>query len=134
MRLLLALLFILLCPLAQATSLEAATKTAHDYIAAYNAAELADKRALLSDSFSPDGRFVSSGQDLDFAGVLAMTEQFHQGYRMEIEGPVRAHNGYVSFRWRYQRLDGSESWSGIDFCELDEQGRFRTVVVFFDDE
>jgi len=106
--------------------------SARQYIAAYNEPDRAKTSELLSLSLSPGGRYISENQELSFDGILEMASGFHEVAEMRIEGEIRVHGRYATFRWSFTEFDTGEITTGIDFCEFAEDGLIDKVVVFFD--
>ena len=112
----------------QQVLIDAATR----YIGAYNEPDPALSLQLLKDSLSADCRYVSENQELDFDGVVGMASDFHDVASMRIEGEVRVHGAYGTFRWSFTETASDETTTGLDFCVFGDHGRIDRVIVFFD--
>jgi hypothetical protein len=53
------------------------------------------------------------------------------GNRIELASGVDEHDGLLRFGWRMLGPDGAVALGGMDFGELDADGRLKRIVGFF---
>jgi ketosteroid isomerase-like protein len=105
------------------------------YLAAWNATDATERRALIASAWTEDARYTdplaqSTGRDGIDAMIAGIQAQF-AGTRFARVGPIDAHNGFVRFSWSLSSQSGSAVAKGTDFATLDD-GRFRSVTGFLD--
>ena len=106
------------------------------YCNSWNEKDEGVRRSLLESSWSEHGQYTDplgaapSGRD----GLFAHIGGFHVGYPgAKIVPTSRAdeHHGKIHFTWQLVLADGTVAIDGRDFGELDEAGKFKTIVGFF---
>jgi hypothetical protein len=53
------------------------------------------------------------------------------GNRIELASGVDEHDGLLRFAWQMLGPDGAAALDGMDFGELDGDGRLKQIVGFF---
>lgn len=112
---------------------------AHWYAEAWNETNAQKRRELLTAACSPGIRFLQEGFDHEVVGLdeLDQTIADYQStwpegvaVRVEITTPIQSHHGFGrgDFVW----IVGDERSYGTDFAEMGDDGRMKTIVVFFD--
>jgi hypothetical protein len=105
------------------------------YLAAWNATDAAERRALIAATWTADATYVDpvaqsqrhDGVDAMIAGVQAR----FPGMRFTRIGTVDAHHDCVRFAWSLAPEGGEPLVKGTDFGLL-RDGRLRAVTGFFD--
>lgn len=110
--------------------------TVESYVAAWGAADAGARRALLERAWSDDGTYTDptahvAGREALVAHIGGFIQRF-PGARFAFTGTVDAHHGMLRFGWRIVGPDGGTILAGVDFGELDADGRLRRIVGFFD--
>ena len=105
------------------------------YIAMWNEADPARRRALAGDVFTEDAAYVDpvmsgEGQDGIEAMVAAAQKQF-PGHRFELSQGPDAHNDRVRFAWRLVGDKGPVA-GGVDFALIAPDGRLSAVTGFLE--
>lgn len=104
------------------------------YIAAWNARDGGERRALLEQCWADDGtysdpRSEERGRERLSAHIGAMHEAM-PGARFELAAGPDHHHRYVRFIWRLSSAD-APPLEGMDVGELATDGRLRSIVGFF---
>lgn len=106
------------------------------YCAAWNTADGAERRAILSSVLTGGGLYVDPSVRavgieafaIHIDGVVAR----NPGARISRTGPLDAHHEVLRFAWTNRLADGKVLRAGIDFCTLAVGGKFQSIVGFFD--
>jgi hypothetical protein len=106
------------------------------YCAAWNTADGVERRAILSSVLTDDGLYVDPSVRavgietfaVHIDGVVAR----NPGARISRTGPIDAHHEVLRFAWSNRLADGTILRAGIDFCTLAADGKFQSIVGFFD--
>ena len=109
---------------------------AERYLAAWNEADDARRRALLEQSWAPDARYADplmhgEGRDGIAAMIGAARSQF-PGHGFTLRGTPDGHGHYVRFSWTLAPEGGAPVGGGTDMMRLDGEGRIAEVVGFLD--
>jgi hypothetical protein len=108
---------------------------AERYIAAWNETDDAERRALVAQLWSPDGRYVDplmAGRGpSEIAAMIGAAQQKFPGFRFALRGKVDGHGDHLRFSWQLGPADGEGLIEGTDFCVVRE-GRLERVVGFLD--
>jgi hypothetical protein len=107
-----------------------------NYIAAWNATDPGQRRALVEQVWSDDARYVdpltvAEGRDAIDATIAAVQGQF-PGLDFRLRGPVDAHHDLARFTWEAGPAGADPVVVGFDVAVLDEDGRVRAVHGFLD--
>lgn len=105
------------------------------YLAAWNATDAAERRALIAATWTEDASYVDpvaqstahDGIDAMIAGVQAR----FPGMRFTRLGAVDAHHDRIRFAWSLAPEGAAPLVQGTDFGVL-QDGRLRAVTGFFD--
>ncbi len=106
------------------------------YLAPWNEADPARRRALVEAAWRADGSYVDpltevAGHDgLD--GLIGAVQARFAGLRFRPAGTAGAHHDRLRFRWELAGPDGAAVASGTDVATLDGEGRFVAVTGFID--
>jgi hypothetical protein len=106
------------------------------YIAAWNATDPAQRRALIDATWSEDARYVdplavADGRDAIDATIVAAQQQF-AGLTFRLAGPVESHHDLARFTWELGPSGAEAVVVGSDVVVLAEDGRIKTVHGFLD--
>jgi hypothetical protein len=116
-------------------TIESADALVDRYLAAWNATDAAERRALIDATWTEDATYVDpvaqseqrDGVDAMIAGVQGR----FPGMRFTRIGSVDAHHDYVRFAWSLAPDGGEPLVKGTDFGVL-RDGRLHAVTGFFD--
>lgn len=106
------------------------------YGAAWDEPDSAKRLALLEKAWAEDGVYTDptadlKGRDALHAHIGGFLDQ-GSGARIVITSKVDSHHGHrLRFSWSMVSKDGKTVTTGIDYGELDEDGRLRLIVGFF---
>ena len=112
-----------------------ADETVAAYSAAWNEPDEDARRALLERSWTDDGVYCDpTGRAEGRAALVAHIGGFHArmpGSRIELTSGVDEHDGLLRFTWSMLGPDSVVALDGMDFGELEDDGRLRRIVGFF---
>jgi len=105
------------------------------YIAAWNEADPARRRAIVGETFADDASYLDplmsgDGHDGIDAMIGAAQQQF-PGHRFELSMGPDAHNDRVRFAWSLVG-NGQRVAAGVDFATVAGDGRLRSVTGFLE--
>jgi hypothetical protein len=110
-------------------------ETVRDYAAAWNEPDIEARRRLLEKAWAVDGTYTDPTVHLEGREALV---QHISGFLKSLPGARIAptsradvHHGLLRFTWRIVKPDGTSLSEGLDFGELDSEGRIRRIVGFF---
>src|SRR5215217_2326971 len=102
-------------------------ETVAAYAAAWNEPDMAARRQLLDKAWATAGTYTDPTVQLEGRDALA---QHISGFQKGLPGATivptsrtDVHHGTLRFSWRILKADGSTLSEGIDFGELDADGR-----------
>ena len=104
------------------------------YCAAWNATDPARRLLLLEQSWSADGRYVDPTADVRGRQALADhigAFQRDTGATLTVTSAADAQGDRGRFTWEMGDPDGGVLIEGIDFFELDDDGRIARITGFF---
>jgi hypothetical protein len=106
-----------------------------DYIAAWNTADEAERRAIVERVWTEDGTYLDplmrgDGPEVITAMIGAAQQQF-PGHRFELAMGPDVHNDRVRFGWKLVGPDGAAA-AGTDFATVAGDGRLRDVTGFLE--
>ncbi len=115
---------------------EVAARVARQYLAVWNEADAKRRRALITEVFTPDARYVdpmasSAGHDGIDAMIAAVQQQF-SGLRFTVHGAQDGHNQFARFSWALGLEGAAPVAYGTDVVTLAEDGRISSVTGFLD--
>jgi hypothetical protein len=107
------------------------------YFAIWNETDAARRRALITQTWTDDARYVDpllSGAGPD--GIDAMVQSIQQqfpGHQFRRAGEIDAHNDRVRFAWELVPHEGAASLvTGVDFGVVADDGRLQAITGFLD--
>jgi hypothetical protein len=117
----------------------AMTQNTVNIIDSYGAAWLEQdenaRRAMLETAWNPQGTYTDPSVDLTGRDALiAHIGSFHKnmpGAQILITSGAAVHHGKFQFTWKMLGADGKLVMNGVDFGELDGDGRIFKIVGFF---
>lgn len=105
------------------------------YLRAYCEADAGERRGMVARLWNAGGRlvdppFASAGHDgiTEQGGLLVA--QF-PGHRFVRTTAIDAHHEFARYGWKLVDAGGTAVLEGVDFMELDVDGRISRVVGFF---
>ena len=104
------------------------------YVDAWNSSDQETVRRLVEQAMTEDAqmaypRFEARGWEGILKLMVAYKEQL-PGVSIELTSNVEEHHGWVRFGWRMLDGDGSVLGEGEDVGEVDDDGRFTTILGF----
>jgi hypothetical protein len=105
------------------------------YGASWNEPDEAKRRELLQRSWADDGIFQdprdrAEGRDALLALIAGFRQAF-AGATIDLTSGIDEHHGLVRFTWAINDKDGKTALEGIDFGELDSDGRLKQIYGFW---
>ncbi len=111
------------------------TAVVDDYLAAWNEADPARRRAHVTRAFADDATYVDplmAGAGADaIDGLIAGAQRQFPGHRFELAAGPDAHHDRVRFTWTLVGPDGPVA-VGLDVATLAADGRLRDVTGFLE--
>jgi hypothetical protein len=105
------------------------------YAAAWDELDPEARDRLLEECWAPEGVYVDpTARAEGRASLSAYIGGFHRrlpGYRIDVTAGPDGHGPHLRFAWEMKRPDGSVELEGMDYAELDGDGRLRRIVGFF---
>ena len=106
-----------------------------DYCLAWSTADDDARAALLARVWADAGVYSDpSAQVRGRAALHAHIGGMHAkmpGTRIVLSTQVSQHHGYLYFGWQMITADGDVRIDGVDFAQVDENGRIAQIVGFF---
>jgi hypothetical protein len=110
-------------------------QTVDTYLAAYGEPDPARRAVLIAEAWAPDGRLIDPPLDgQGHGGIDAMfvaVQGMFAGHSFRRTTVVDAHHDRARYGWELVGPDGSVAVAGVDYAELDADGKLRTVTGFF---
>lgn len=106
------------------------------YCSAWSETDPAKRGLAVAQVWAERGEYIDSqpvrvtGREA-LAGEIVKFQQQFPGAHFRCRA-VRAHHGFVGYKWVMAMADGTERFEGMDFGELDSAGRLVRIVSFFD--
>lgn len=106
------------------------------YCNAWSEADAAKRKLAVAEVWAERGEYLDS-QPAHVTGRGALVEEIVR-FQQQFPGAqfrcsdVRAHHGFVGYNWSMVMPDGTELFQGMDFGEIDSEGRLVRIVSFFD--
>jgi SnoaL-like domain len=105
------------------------------YAAAWDEVDAEARGRLLDECWADAGVYVDpSARAEGRAGLSAHIGGFHDrlpGYRIDVTSGPDGHGPHLRFGWTMKRPDGSVELEGMDYAEVDDDGRLTRIVGFF---
>jgi SnoaL-like protein len=113
--------------------------TSHDTVVAYASAwaepDHARRLAILERCWAAGGVYLDPSSRADGREALcehiAGFQERLAGHRIELASGIDEHDGYLRFAWTMSAPDGSQVMEGVDFGQLDADGRLKLICGFF---
>lgn len=105
------------------------------HLAAYCEPDAARRNALVREHWNLQGRLVDPPMEASgHAGIAdqaaTLLAQF-PGHRFERTTALDMHHHFIRYGWRLVNAAGEAVLAGVDFMEVDVDGRIARVVGFF---
>lgn len=105
------------------------------YGAAWNEPDIERRRQLLETAWAEGGVYTDPTAHVEGrAALLTHIAGFHAqmpGARLSLTSGVDEHHGRVRFTWIMRAVDGATIAEGVDFGDLDADGRLARITGFF---
>jgi hypothetical protein len=112
-----------------------ASEVVATYGAAWAEADEAKRRELLDTAWAEQGTYLDPTGRADGREALVQHiggfQQVMAGHRIDVASGVDEHDGYLRFAWKMIGPDGAELMEGVDFGQLDADGKIKSIVGFF---
>lgn len=106
------------------------------YIAAWNATDPGERRALVAQTFAPDASYLDPVMQGDghagIDGMIAGVQARFPRHKFTRAGAVDAHHDHLRFSWELAPEGGAAFIKGTDFAVLSGDARLAAVTGFFD--
>jgi hypothetical protein len=113
----------------------ATKETVEAYMAAWNEADEAKRRALLAKAWADGATYTDPmAHAAGIDEVVALVAQFQQqmpGATIEQTSGVDEHHGRLRFGWAMKARTERPGWRGSTSARLADDGRIRSIVGFF---
>lgn len=124
-----------LTALTEETDATAITQTVVAYCDAWSEPDAAKRTSLLNQTWSSEGTYTDptahvEGRDALNVHIGKFFEQY-PGAKILVSSKVDAHHHRFRFAWRMVTADGATALEGMDYGELDGNGRIKRIVGFF---
>ena len=91
--------------------------------------------ATLETCWAPDGLYLdptghAEGRDA-LCEHIAQFQQIFPDHSIELAGAVDEHDGYLCFAWKMSGPGNDSVLNGLDFGQLDREGRLKLICGFF---
>jgi hypothetical protein len=116
-------------------NLPALEKMVDTHLAAYGEPDAARRMALIREVWRDGARLVDP--PLESAGHAGIADQAatllaqFPGHRFERSTALDAHHQFIRYGWKLVNPQGEAVLAGVDFMDLDVDGRIGRVVGFF---
>jgi hypothetical protein len=105
------------------------------YVRAWHERDESSRRRLLEESWAANGIYTDPeetivGRDALFEAIAAFHEQRPDG-RIEVRSRIDEFGRYFRFVWATVDGSGAARREGVDFGQLDVEGRIASIVGFF---
>jgi hypothetical protein len=110
-------------------------ETVAAYVSAWAEPDNARRLAVLEACWASDGVYVDPSSRADGREALcehiAGFQRTFVGHRIDLASGIDEHDGYLRFAWTLSSPDGSVEGEGVDFGQLDADGRLTLICGFF---
>ena len=110
-------------------------KLVDSYCAAWSAADLATRLALLTEVWEETGIYVDPTAVCvnrnELAEHIGKVQQRYPGAKVIRTSILDHHHDLLRFSWKMVLADGKSLPDGVDFGELSGSGKLRRIVGFF---
>ena len=116
-------------------NIPALEKMVDTHLAAYGEPDAARRMALIREVWRDGARLVDP--PLESAGYVGIADQAatllaqFPGHRFERSTALDAHHQFIRYGWKLVNPAGEAVLAGVDFMDLDVDGRIGRVVGFF---
>ena len=93
------------------------------------------RRAILESAWAEDGTYLdptarADGREALVKHIAGFRATF-VGHEINIASGVDAHDSFLRFAWTMVDPNGAQIMEGVDFGELDGDGKLKSIVGFF---
>jgi hypothetical protein len=107
-----------------------------NYIAMWNETDADRRRALVAETVSDDADYVDpvmEGAGIDgIATMIGAAQSQFPGHRFALVAGPEAHHDRVRFTWSLAADGGAPVAVGVDFVNLADDGRMRSITGFLE--
>jgi hypothetical protein len=104
-------------------------------LAAYGEPDADRRAALIAEAWASDGRLIDpplDGQGHDGIDAMFVAVQgMFAGHSFRRTTAVDAHHDRARYGWELVAPDGTVALAGVDYAEVDGEGKLLTVTGFF---
>ncbi len=104
------------------------------YIAAWQETDYLKREKLLTQIWAPNGIYLDSQSEVKgrqkLVEYMGLVMQMNPSNRRVELSNIESHHGTFRFAWRSVMPDGTVLNEGMDFGEVDNNGRIRRLVIF----
>lgn len=108
----------------------------HNYIAMWNEADPARRRELVAETVTDDADYVDpimEGAGVDgIATMIGAAQSQFPGHRFTLIAGPEAHHDRVRFTWSLAADGAAPAAIGVDFVNLADDGRMRSITGFLE--
>lgn len=120
---------------AQEADARAVAETVAVYCEAWSEPDFQKRTPMLGRTWAKSGTYTDptahvEGRDALNAHIGKFFEQY-PGAKIVVSSGVDMHHARFRFAWKMIAADGSTALEGMDYGELDDQGRIRKIAGFF---
>jgi hypothetical protein len=112
------------------------TTLAERYIAAWNETDADERRRVVGELWTDDGRYVDPLVDVagteGIAATIGAVQARFPAFAFRLAGSVDGHHEQLRFSWELGPADGPAPIAGSDVAVTDGNGRLRMVFGFLD--
>jgi hypothetical protein len=106
------------------------------YIASWNEADAAARRALIAETFATEARYVDplmrGDGHAELDALIAGVQARFPGFGFVLTRPVESVDDHVRFSWQLGPADAPALIEGTDVARVGKDGRFAEVRGFLD--
>jgi hypothetical protein len=105
------------------------------YASAWEEADHAKRLGILETCWASDGVYLdpsgrAEGREA-LSNLIGGFQQTFAGHRIVLASGADEHDDYLRFAWTISGPDGSVVMEGVDFGQLDADGRLKLICGFF---
>lgn len=113
-----------------------AQQAVNRYVRAWNELNGPTRLRRLEECWAPGGQYLDPTVEAPLVGPealsahIASVQRRFPGHEFVLAAPVQEHHARFMFRWIYPGPDEDSPREGVEFGELDDTGRIRSLTGF----